>query len=208
MEGKESCSLLSRSLLFFSFCSNGSSSCQASLQGVAAYSIARQLAIGGSRRSTSNSKRSSRFRSPISSIADLESSAPLFVRSRATHAFDVLASAPFAPDVSAFDLASLAAFVAAAVRAPTDSLFRQFVQAYVEDCCHSAPVLALAPAEPPKNSSDGFFKAQNPDLYYGNLHIECYCFSQQCKDHFETFSAKEHKLVLFAATVFNNHILY
>lgn len=36
---------------------------------------------------------------------------------------------------------------------------------------------------------DKVFKARNPNLYYGSSNMECYYFSQQCKDHFNTAGA-------------------
>ena len=49
--------------------------------------------------------------------------------------------------------------------------------------------------EPRKQS----LKAQFPDLYYGNLHIDCYQFCQQCEDHFETGGPKKPNRIPFAA---------
>ena len=45
-------------------------------------------------------------------------------------------------------------------------------------------------------------KAKNPDLYHRSLHIECYHFCRQCKDHFKTAGAKGYKRVSFAASFF------
>ena len=59
----------------------------------------------------------------------------------------------------------------------TDNLFRQFMQAYIEDRCQ--PALALAQVKPWKDSSDRSSKARNPDLCYNILHMECYYFCQQ-----------------------------
>ena len=42
-------------------------------------------------------------------------------------------------------------------------------------------------------------KARFPNLYYGNLHIDCYQFCQKCKDHFETAAAKKPNKISFAA---------
>lgn len=49
-------------------------------------------------------------------------------------------------------------------------------------------------------------KARNPDLYYGNLHIECYYSCQQCEE-IELAGAKGHKRVPFAATFLKDRIL-
>ena len=37
-----------------------------------------------------------------------------------------------------------------------------------------------------------------PRLYYGNLHIDCYCFCQQYENHFETTRASKPNHILFA----------
>ena len=50
-----------------------------------------------------------------------------------------------------------------------------------------------APCEQP-------LKAWFPDLYYENSHLDCYCFCQQCEDHFETTGANEPNRVFFAAS--------
>ena len=68
------------------------------------------------------------------------------------------------------------------------------------------PAPAVAPVKPQENSSDKFFKAQNPDLYYGNSYMECYYFCQQCKDDFETTKAKSHKRIPFAEIFLKNYI--
>ena len=51
---------------------------------------------------------------------------------------------------------------------------------------------ALEPRERP-------LKARFPDLYYSNLHMDCYRFCQQCEDHFETAKAKAPNRIPFAA---------
>ena len=43
-------------------------------------------------------------------------------------------------------------------------------------------------------------KARFSDLYYGNSHLDCYRFCQQCEDHFETAGANRLNRVLFAAS--------
>lgn len=42
-------------------------------------------------------------------------------------------------------------------------------------------------------------KAWFPDLYYGNSHLDCYRFCQQCKDYFETAGANGPNRIPFAA---------
>lgn len=80
------------------------------------------------------------------------------------------------------------------------------MQAYMEDRRQPAPAPA-PPAESREDASDRPLKARNPDLYYGNSHMECYYFCQQCEDHFETAGAKGHKRVPFAATFLKDRIL-
>ena len=48
------------------------------------------------------------------------------------------------------------------------------MQTYIED--RRNPVLALAflSIKPQENALNRFLKARNPDLYYGNLYMECY----------------------------------
>ena len=43
-------------------------------------------------------------------------------------------------------------------------------------------------------------KARFPDLYYGNSHLDCYRFCQQCEDHFETAGANGPNRIPFAAS--------
>ena len=43
-------------------------------------------------------------------------------------------------------------------------------------------------------------KARFPDLYYGNSHLNCYRFCQQCEDHFETAGANGPNRVPFATS--------
>ncbi len=61
-----------------------------------------------------------------------------------------------------------------------------------------------APATPAsdietRDNTDKPLKPQNPDLYYGNLHIECYYFYQQCKDFFQVVGWLGHKCIRFTA---------
>ena len=60
-----------------------------------------------------------------------------------------------------------------------NELFKQFMKAYLE-----AQVPAqIAPEIDPKPCKQ-LVKAKFPDLYYGNLHMDCYQFWQQYKNHF------------------------
>ena len=93
----------------------------------------------------------------------------------------------------------------APVSSSTEELFEQFMQTYMETVRN--PALA-PPAEPREEASDRPLKARNPDLYYGNSHMECYYFRQQYEDHFETAGAKGHKRVPFAASFLKDRILF
>ena len=73
-------------------------------------------------------------------------------------------------------------------------LFKQFIKAYLE-----AQVPAqIAPEIDPKPCKQPL-KAWFSDFYYANLHMDCYQFCLQCKDHFETIGAKKPNRILFAA---------
>ena len=43
-------------------------------------------------------------------------------------------------------------------------------------------------------------KGRFPNLYYGNLQMNCYHFCQQCKDNFETARARGSSCIPFAAS--------
>ena len=58
-----------------------------------------------------------------------------------------------------------------------------------------------------RNEIDKPLKPWNPDLYYGYLHMECYYFCQQCKDHFEIMGLLGHKQVSFTTGFLKDHIL-
>ena len=75
----------------------------------------------------------------------------------------------------------------------------------MEDRQNHAPLKARKPRE---DAFDRSLKARNPDLYYENLHIKCYCFCQQYDDHFETTGAKSFKDVSFAAFFVKDSIFF
>ncbi len=74
----------------------------------------------------------------------------------------------------------------------------------MEDCRN----LALPGVQEQEDVLDKPLTIKNPDLYYGNLHIECYYFCQQCKDHFETAGVKSHKRIPFAASFLKARIFF
>ena len=65
-----------------------------------------------------------------------------------------------------------------------NKLFKQFIKAYLE-----AQVPGWIENDP--EPREQLLKAQFPDLYYGNLHMDCYQFCQESEDHFETAGAKK-----------------
>ncbi len=65
----------------------------------------------------------------------------------------------------------------------------------------------VAPATKARDDTDRPLKLRNPDLYYGNSHMECYYFCQQCEDHFEVARSLDHKRVLFAVGFLKDRIL-
>ena len=72
-------------------------------------------------------------------------------------------------------------------------LFKQFMKTYLK-----AQVQGQTKID--SESCKQLLKAQFLDLYYGNSHMGCYQFRQQCKDYFETAGAKKPNRILFAAS--------
>ena len=155
---------------------------------------------GVARGSTSATSRRS---APCGSRLSTESSG--FTASKTGFGSPTPGSAPAAPAPATPGLAASTP----ALR-PTEDLFRQYMQAYLEDRQNPAPAPAPAPspADAREKTSERSLKARNPDLYYGNSDMECYYFGQKCKDHFDTAGAKGHKRVLFAVSFLKNRILY
>ena len=50
-------------------------------------------------------------------------------------------------------------------------------------------------------------KVRFPNLYYGNSHLDCYCFCQQCEDHFDTAGASGPNRIPFAALFFRGSVV-
>ncbi len=92
---------------------------------------------------------------------------------------------------------------------PNNDLFQEFIRTCIEKVRAQAPAALTAPAPDVKarDGTDRPLKPRNPDLYYGNLHMECYYFCQQCEDNFEVAGSLGHKLVLFATGFLKDRIL-
>ena len=63
------------------------------------------------------------------------------------------------------------------------------------------PAITEGPRECP-------LKARLPDIYWGNNHITCYNFCQQCEDYFATARAKRPNRIPFAVFFFCDHISF
>ncbi len=70
-----------------------------------------------------------------------------------------------------------------------------------------AALVAPAPDVGARDDTNRPLKPRNPDLYYGNLHMKCYYFYQQCEDYFEVARSLDHTCVLFAVRFLKEHIL-
>ncbi len=91
--------------------------------------------------------------------------------------------------------------------APPNDLFQEFLRTFMEKTQAPAAPAAPAPDVEARNDTDRPLKPRNPDLYYGNSHMECYYFCQQCKDHFEVARSLGHKRVPFATGFLKDRIL-
>ncbi len=121
-------------------------------------------------------------------------------------------SGPAAPVFAATAPSATALAATTPAATLTKDLFRQYMQAYLEDRQNPAPAPAPGSAPPPadawEKTSGKLLKATNPDLYYGNSHMECYFFCQQCEDYFNTVGGKDHKRVLFVTSFLKDRIFY
>ena len=85
-----------------------------------------------------------------------------------------------------------------------EGLFQQFMKAYLENQNQNqapppTPIQAELREQP--------LKAQFPDLYYGNSHLDCYRFCQQCEDHFDTAGASGPNRIPFAASFLRGSVI-
>ena len=74
-----------------------------------------------------------------------------------------------------------------------NELFKQFMKAYLE-----AQVPGRTEIDP--ESCKQPLKTRFPELDYGNIHMDCYQFCQQCEDHFKTAKTKRPNRIPFAAS--------
>ncbi len=58
-----------------------------------------------------------------------------------------------------------------------------------------------------RDDIDRPLKPRNPDLYYGNLYIECYYFCQQCKNYVKVARSLSHNRIPFTVGFLKNRIL-
>ena len=77
-------------------------------------------------------------------------------------------------------------------------LFQEFMKAYLENQNQNQNQ-APPPAPIQAKLWEQLLKARFPDLYYGNFHLDCYRFCQQCEDHFDTTEANGPNHISFAA---------
>ncbi len=98
----------------------------------------------------------------------------------------------------------------APVPVPNNDLFQEFMWTCIKKVSDQALVAPAAPAVPAieaKDNADRLLKPRNPDLYYSQLHMECYYFCQQYKNHFKVVGSLGHKRVPFAAGFLKSCIL-
>ena len=69
-----------------------------------------------------------------------------------------------------------------------------------------APVVATAPNY--KGPHERPLNVQFPDIYWDKMHLKCYNFFQQCKDHFATTGPTGSNQVPFAAIFLKNMPLF
>ncbi len=88
-----------------------------------------------------------------------------------------------------------------------NDLFQEFIWSCIKRVRNQAPATPAVPAAEARDNTDRPLKPRNPDLYYGHLHMECYYFCQQCKDHFKVAGLLGHKRIPFAAGFLKDRIL-
>ncbi len=91
--------------------------------------------------------------------------------------------------------------------APPNDFFQEFIRTCIERVQDQTLAALAAPDTEGRDDTNRPLKPRNPDLYYGNLHMEYYYFCQQCEDHFEVAGSLGHKRIPFAARFLKDHIL-
>ena len=94
---------------------------------------------------------------------------------------------------------SLALALTATTPSSDNELFKQFIKAYLKA---QVPGQTKVDRKPRKQA----FKAQFPNLYYGNSPMDYYQFCQQCEDYFETAGAKGPNRIPFAASFLHESV--
>ena len=79
----------------------------------------------------------------------------------------------------------------------SNQLFKQIMRAYLKSNQRSRQ---------PPIEYERSLKAKVSEVYYSKLHMDCYHFCQQCKDHFENAGATETNRTCFAAFFFRGNI--
>ena len=96
-----------------------------------------------------------------------------------------------------------AELVAKYTNADMQQAIKLALELFVQDQQQAQSQIASPTLEPQEKP----LKARFTDLYYGNFHMDCYWFCQQCEDHFETAGAKESNRILFAALFLNRSVI-
>ena len=85
-----------------------------------------------------------------------------------------------------------------------ERLFQQFMKAYLENQNQNQ---APPPASIQAELREQPLKAQFSNLYYGNSHLDCYRFCQQCEDHFDTTGARGPTHIPFAVSFLHGSVV-
>ncbi len=90
--------------------------------------------------------------------------------------------------------------------APPNDLFQEFMRTLMERA-QTSIVLAVSVSKEARDNTNRPLKLRNPNPYYGNLHLKCYYFCQQCEDLFEVARSLGYEHVLFAPGFLKHRIL-
>ena len=109
----------------------------------------------------------------------------------------------FSPAVSP---AQTPAFAPAPALPSNKGHFQLFMKAYLENQNQNQN-LAPPPTPIQVELRKLPLKIQFPDFYYGNSHLDCYHFCQQCEDHFNTAGASGPNRISFAASFLRTSVV-